>query len=80
MVKLLLINILILLLCSLAQAKEFTFKYQYKDKKFYIKVDDQNKDKAFRKAANFCFITLTAGTYPGEEKGLDMIDTCANPR
>lgn len=34
--------------------------------------------KNFREAGHKCFWTLTGGVYPGEEKGLDIIDICAN--
>lgn len=33
----------------------------------------------FRTAARLCFLKLTKGKYPGEQKGLEYIDICANP-
>jgi hypothetical protein len=44
-----------------------------------IGVDAENYMEAFRKAAKECFKFLTKGTYQGEEKGLEIIDICANP-
>ena len=35
---------------------------------------------AFRLAASECYEVLTNGQYPGEEKGLVIIDICANPK
>ncbi len=35
--------------------------------------------KTFKIASRECFKILTRGVYPGEEKGLDYIDICANP-
>ena len=32
----------------------------------------------YKSAAKKCFRQLTGGIYPGEEKGLDIIDICAN--
>ena len=31
-------------------------------------------------AARSCFKALTNGKYPGEQRGLEIIDICANPR
>jgi hypothetical protein len=33
----------------------------------------------FKTAARLCFTILTNNKYPGEERGLEIIDTCANP-
>lgn len=35
--------------------------------------------KDYKTASRACFNKLTGGKYPGEERGLDIIDTCANP-
>ena len=37
-------------------------------------------EEAFKSASHECFQQLTGGKYPGEEKGLDIIDICANPK
>lgn len=34
----------------------------------------------YKQAANICFKRLTNGVYPGEERGLDIIDICSNPK
>ena len=54
-----------------------------KDKKassFTIVKSALSKDMAFKLAAKDCYQKLTGGKYPGEERGLDIIDVCANPK
>jgi hypothetical protein len=46
--------------------------YQYKNK-LVIQASDYNT------AAKLCFKALTKNKYPGEQKGLDIIDLCSNP-
>lgn len=36
--------------------------------------------KSFKDASIKCFDKLTENSYPGEERGLDIIDLCANPK
>lgn len=52
----------------------------FPDKEFTIKVTGSNWDEAYKKASKKCFEKLTGGTYPGESRGMDIIDICANPR
>jgi hypothetical protein len=33
----------------------------------------------YKQAANICFKRLTNGVYPEEERGMSIIDICANP-
>ena len=35
--------------------------------------------KTYKEAAQLCFTALTKGRFPGETKGLEYIDICANP-
>lgn len=79
--------ILITLLGLTAQAStnptsaEFKFTFHPpKANSFIIKKSAASKDVAFKLAAKECFQKLTHGTYPGEERGLDIIDICANPK
>jgi hypothetical protein len=61
--------------------KPYTFNYKpLKDKAFAIKVSASSYETAFKLSAKECFQKLTQGQYPGEEKGLDIIDVCANPK
>ena len=81
-----LILVLSLMLTSLqvlASAAEHEFKFIFKSAtstSFEIKKQGSNKDIAFKLAAKECFKKLTQGKYPGEERGLDIIDICANPK
>ena len=58
---------------------KFTFKSSPTEK-LEIKQQAANKELAFKLAAKECFNQLTGGKYPGEERGLDIIDICANPK
>ena len=51
-----------------------------KQKEFSISKQATSKELAFKAAASECFKKLTNNQYPGEEKGLDIIDICANPK
>lgn len=60
-----------------------TFVFHYKDlskKPFSIKKEASSYEQAYKQASKDCFEQLTGGKYPGEEKGLDIIDICANPK
>ena len=63
-----------------AQTKSYTFKYKLNQQVFELKQIAATKDIAFKIAAKECFQKLTGGKYPGEERGLDIIDVCANPK
>lgn len=64
--------------------KSYTFNYSDKSE-LKITVTAENRCAAYKKAAKLCYNILTGGSaakpgvYPGEEQGLDIIDTCANP-
>ncbi|MBC7754609.1 MAG: hypothetical protein H7Z71_10255 [Moraxellaceae bacterium] len=61
--------------------KSWSFNYKDLSKKsFQIKKEASSYEEAFKSASRECFQQLTAGKYPGEEKGLDIIDICANPK
>lgn len=61
--------------------KSYTFNYQPpKAAQFQIKKEASTEKEAFKMAASECFQKLTNGKYPGEEKGLEIIDICANPK
>lgn len=56
------------------------YKYKYPKADLIISVIEAEESKAFKSAAKLCFETLTKNKYPGEEKGLEIIDICANPK
>jgi hypothetical protein len=58
--------------------KVYLFKFQGIQQPISMKAT--SKEAAFKLAAKECFSKLTGGKYPGEEKGLDIIDICANPK
>ena len=61
---------MLLLVIGLLQANAETFKY--KNGMVIVATD-------YKTASKRCFNLLTNGKYPGEERGLDIIDLCANP-
>lgn len=56
------------------------FNFTFKTLSTPIRAVASTKEEAFKIAAKECYQKLTGGTYPGEEKGLDIIDICANPK
>ncbi len=66
---------------TMAASKDWTFTYKPKAKdSFTLTLQAESKQEAFKVASKACFQKLTNGEYPGEEKGLDYIDICANPK
>lgn len=62
-------------------AKSYSFQFKAPQAKmFSITQKASTREVAFKLAASECFKKLTGGKYPGEEKGLDIIDICANPK
>ena len=77
--------ILALIACSQTfastQVKEFKFVFKATvNSNIEVKKQATTKEAAFKLAAHECYQHLTAGKYPGEERGLDIIDICANPK
>lgn len=62
-------------------AKSYNFQFKSPQAKaFSITQKASSFDVAFKLAATECFKKLTGDKYPGEEKGLEIIDICANPK
>ena len=59
---------------------ERIYNFKFKSISKPISKKAPSKEDAFKLAAKECFTQLTGGKYPGEEKGLDIIDICANPK
>jgi hypothetical protein len=70
--------ILTFLLTLNAQAGTY-WQFTYKGGDLKIGVQAEDQESAFKKAAKECFKYLTKGVYPGESKGLQIIDICVNP-
>ena len=61
--------------------KSYSFRFKGTKSKFFsIQQKATSKEQAYKLAANECFKKLTGNKYPGEEKGLEIIDICANPK
>ena len=62
-------------------AKSYVFQFKAPQAKvFSITQKASSREVAFKLAATECFRKLTGDKYPGEEKGLEIIDICANPK
>lgn len=73
-----LVAIVIILLLLSISAKSATYEFKYKENTV-VKVNATDKYQGFKMAAKICYRTLTKNVYPGEERGLDVIDICSNP-
>lgn len=63
------------------ESQSFSFQFKApKSKAFFITQKAATKEQAYKLAATECFKKLTHNVYPGEEKGLEIIDICANPK
>ncbi len=66
-------------------AKDYIFKFDPKDKPelknkiFEVKVSAPSYEDAFQAAADKCFKFYKGPGHVSENRGLDIIDTCANP-
>lgn len=67
-----------ILLTFTISAHAATYQFKYKQNVTAM-VDAASYEDAFRVAAKICYMTLSKNIYPGEEKGLEYIDICANP-
>ena len=67
-----------ILLTFTISAHAATYQFKYKQN-VTATVDATGYEDAFRVAAKICYMTLSKNVYPGEEKGLEIIDICANP-
>lgn len=68
-------------LSSSSVIKTWTFSYKpLKSQQFQIKKNALTFEEAFKSAAKECYQQMTQGKYPGEDKGLEIIDICANPK
>lgn len=61
-------------------AKEYTFKYKLSGESLEIKREAASYEDAFDQAAQQCFQHYKGQKKVSEDRGLDIIDVCANPR
>lgn len=69
--------LILMLVSNVSEARVYIFYYPKAQLK--IGIDADGYLEAFKKAARECFKILSKDKYQGEEKGLDIIDICANP-
>ncbi len=78
--------IVMLLACSSAfaslkkEAQEFKFKFNFKGDIYQYSQKSESFERAYELAAKACYKHYKAGQKLSEDKGLDIIDVCANPR
>lgn len=60
--------------------KDYTFKFTLKAETYEVTQSGGSYDDAFKEAADKCFKHFKKGRHLSEDQGLDIIDTCANPR
>lgn len=76
-----LIIILLILLVLKVQAGPDTQRYCYPDEPtLTVVVNAPTWEDGKPQAARSCYKALTNGKYPGNDKGLEIIDVCVNPR
>lgn len=74
-----LILLVVLSEATLASQK-FDFKYSFDGEKLAISQEAPDYYAALTKAAKSCFSHFKAKTKSSPQKGIDLIDVCANPR
>lgn len=60
--------------------KPYTFKFKFENQVFEYSQKSTSFEEAFDKAAQACYKHFKAGRRLSEDRGLDIIDVCANPR
>lgn len=58
----------------------YTFKFNFQGETLEIRRPANTYEEAFEKAASSCFAHFKKRGKLTEERGLDIIDVCANPR
>lgn len=65
---------------SAFSAQKFDFKYSFEGEKLSISQEAPDYYAALTKAAKSCFSHFKSKTKANQQKGIDLIDICANPR
>ncbi|MEZ0392413.1 MAG: hypothetical protein ACAH59_09370 [Pseudobdellovibrionaceae bacterium] len=63
-----------------ASEKLYSFKYRMQNETFEVSQKSGSYEEAFERAAKACYRHFKAGRRLSEDRGLDIIDVCANPR
>lgn len=73
--------ILIVFFTNSAKALEkFQFKYTFQGDRLFLTQEAEDPNQALKLAAKICFKHFKGPEKISEEKGLDIIDICANPK
>jgi len=60
-------------------AKSYAFKFNLQGDVYEYNQKAATYEEAFEQAAQACFSHFKAGKKVGEQRGMDIIDVCANP-
>lgn len=60
--------------------KDYQFKFEYQKETFNYSETSSSYDEAFESAAKACFDHYRDHKRVSMDKGMDIIDVCANPR
>lgn len=60
--------------------KEYKFKFSFEKENYQYSMKANTYEQAYERAAQACFQHYKAGRRVSEDRGLDIIDVCANPR
>lgn len=65
---------------SALSSQKFEFKYSFAGEKLSVSQEAPDYYEAIKKAAKSCFSHFKSKTKSNIERGLDLIDVCANPK
>lgn len=60
--------------------KIYNFKFKMQNETFEVSHTSGSYEEAFERAAKACYKHFKGGRRLSEDRGLDIIDVCANPR
>lgn len=72
--------LILVLLCSTAQAKEFKFSYTLDGYNFQYSTDANSWEEAFERGSQSCLKFFVNKKPLNEDRVLDIVDVCANPK
>ena len=61
-------------------SQTFAFKYSFEGEKLAVSQEATDYNQALEKAAKSCFHHFKAKTKSNFDKGIELIDVCANPK
>lgn len=76
----LMVLLVVLGIGNMSWAKPYVFTFKMSGETFEYKKDADSKEEAFEHAAKACYQHFKGDKKLSENKGLDIIDVCANPK